>query len=678
MIIDRLGAGGMGVVYSAYDPELDRRIAVKLVSIEAGAEAQQGRDILLREAQAMARLSHPNVIAVHDVGTIGDGVFFAMERVDGGTLRQWLAERRPWREMLAVFAQAGRGLAAAHAAGLVHRDFKPENVLMGKDGRARVTDFGVARALEKAILETVGNASASDNWLRPQVTRHGRVVGTPGYLAPEQFDGPVTPQTDQFSFCVCLYEALVGQRPFSGATFSEYADEVRSKRVSFPPGADAPGFVREAVLRGLEKDPARRFPTMEGLLEALARDPRARRLRLLATGLVLAALAVVVGRTLAVRAAEERACARLAARAQASWDQRREPIGRAFAATGRPFAADAVRAVQSRLTAFSRTWGEARGAVCRKQAALPPALHVSAGACLDQSAQLMDETAALLGRADATMVQHAPQMVASLPPPRDCLDEAVLASAPAPPTDPGTARAVAERRARLALAQILGIPRPEQGIAALRPLVVELERIGHRPALAEALFAQGELEQKVDPRAGADVTLKRAAEVALAARDDRLFARAAGRLALVLGAFLEQRGRAEDWLSLARRSHERAGRPAALGVWLDLQQLGLLVNANRPDECFQVADRALAGTRQLGDPFQEAEARFLWLIGCASGTRPVEELLPAAEHSHALYLKAFGAITPRPPWPSATSLATAGWRGITPWPCPPWRSVGTC
>jgi eukaryotic-like serine/threonine-protein kinase len=642
VVIDRLGAGGMGVVYSAYDPELDRRIAVKLVSIEAGTEAQRGRDILLREAQAMARLAHPNVIAVYDVGTIGDGVFFAMERVDGGTLRQWLAERRPWRELLAVFAQAGRGLAAAHAAGLVHRDFKPENVLMGKDGRVRVTDFGVARALENADAESSGGAPGSDSWLRPQVTRFGKVVGTPGYLAPEQFDGGVTPQTDQFSFCVSLYEALTGQRPFSGATFSEYADEVRSKRVSFPPGAGAPGFVREAVLRGLEKDPARRFPSMEGLLEALARDPRARRLRLLAGGVLVAALAVVVGRTLAVRAAEQRACTRLAGRAQTAWDQRREPIGRAFAATGRPFAADALRAVTSRLSAFSQSWGEARGAVCRKQAALPPALQVSAGACLDQSAQLMDETAALLSRADATMVQHAPQMVAQLPPPRDCLDEAVLGSAPAPPTDTGTAKAVAERRARLALAQILGIPRPEQGIAALRPIVGELERLGHRPALAEALFALGELEQKLDPRSGADATLKRAAEQALSARDDRLFARAAGRLALVLGAFLEQRGRAEDWLSLARQAHERAGRPQALGVWLDLQQLGLMVNANRPEECFQVAERALAGTRQLADPFQEAEARFLWLIGCAAPKLPVEQMVPAAERSHALYLQAFG------------------------------------
>src|SRR5579862_4327593 len=213
VILERLGQGGMGVVYRAYDPELDRRIALKLVRADSRHHLAL-RQRLVREAQAMARVSHANVLTVYDAGTVGDEVFIAMELVDGVTLGRWLrAERRAWRDVIDRFVGAGRGLAAAHAAGLVHRDFKPDNVLVAASGAVRVTDFGLARAARESDPDAAPSPSASPS----RLTQTGAVLGTPAYMAPEQVRGEaVDARADQFSFCVALYEALWGETPFSG------------------------------------------------------------------------------------------------------------------------------------------------------------------------------------------------------------------------------------------------------------------------------------------------------------------------------------------------------------------------------------------------------------------------------------------------------------------------------
>src|SRR5262245_37690244 len=208
----------MGVVYAAYDPELDRRVALKLLHAGGSVEA---RKRLLREAQAMARLAHPNVIAVHDVGTWGDEVFVAMEFVEGPTLAERVRDEEPgWREVLDLYLQAGEGLAAAHVAGIVHRDFKPQNALVGRDGRVRVLDFGLARgtgALPPREAEEGPDSGAAPGLLVTPLTRSGSRMGTPAYMSPEQFEGlPADELSDQFSFCVALYEALYGERPFGG------------------------------------------------------------------------------------------------------------------------------------------------------------------------------------------------------------------------------------------------------------------------------------------------------------------------------------------------------------------------------------------------------------------------------------------------------------------------------
>jgi predicted Ser/Thr protein kinase len=275
-VLGRLGQGAMGVVYSALDEQLDRRIAIKL--LQTGRGRGEARERLRREALALGRLSHPNVVAIHEIGEAEGQLFVAMELVEGVTLQAWLMERpRRVAEVLAAYVQAGRGLAAAHAVGLVHRDFKPENILIGSDGRVRVVDFGLAR---QAFDTTNSHTTAHhDGPLDGALTATGALLGTPAYMAPEQAGGDVAvdARSDQFSFCVALYEALYGERPFGGATFDAYLAEVAAGRVRRPtPGRRVPRTLRRALLRGLRHVPGERWPDMHTLLARLSTRSRAR------------------------------------------------------------------------------------------------------------------------------------------------------------------------------------------------------------------------------------------------------------------------------------------------------------------------------------------------------------------------------------------------------------------
>lgn len=283
--IERLiGAGGMGVLYVARDTKLDRHVALKLMRPHYADEV--GRARLLREAQAMARLSHPNVVNVFDLGEVDERVFVAMEFVEGGTLRDWLKTPRKPEEVLAVFSQAGQGLLAAHRAGIVHRDFKPENVLIGADGRARVTDFGLARPGE--FLEQPVKQLATGP---VDLTQTGTVLGTPAYMSPEQLRlEPADARSDQYSFCVSLYEALEGKRPFPGATLAEVREGVLTGRFARPARISEP--VARVLARGMSLSPAGRFASMESLLSELSAKPARRALPWLGA---VAALSVLLG-----------------------------------------------------------------------------------------------------------------------------------------------------------------------------------------------------------------------------------------------------------------------------------------------------------------------------------------------------------------------------------------------
>ena len=284
MIGETLGMGGMGVVYAAHDPDLHRDVAVKVLRPEFSRSSPDAAKRIIREAQAMARVSHPNVVAVYDVGTVDGQVFIAMERISGASLRVWLAEPRTPAEILDVFIGAGRGLIAAHDAGMVHRDFKPDNVLVGSDGRPRVTDFGLAfEQGQQDPIELSGEVST-----RP-------ILGTPTYMAPEQHAAAnIDARTDQFSFAIALYEALHGKRPFAGKSREELATAVMDGRIEpAPAGTRVPSSLREILTRALSVKPGDRYPTMGDLLKALGRD-RGRRPRQVAMVALVGFIVVAV------------------------------------------------------------------------------------------------------------------------------------------------------------------------------------------------------------------------------------------------------------------------------------------------------------------------------------------------------------------------------------------------
>ncbi|MEM6991923.1 MAG: serine/threonine-protein kinase, partial [Myxococcota bacterium] len=273
MIVSSVGIGGMGVVYAAYDPELDRKVALKLLRGDVIRNRNTARTRFVREAKAMARLTQPNVITVFDAGSDDDDdVFLAMEYVQGETLGSWVRRgQRPWQEVVDKFVKAGRGLAAAHDAMIIHRDFKPDNVLLDDTGRVLVTDFGLARAVDSGDDESADEGAANQAGAELTLTQTGAVLGTPAYMAPEQRLG-LRPDArgDQFSFCVALYEALYGRRPFAGTSAQEIFSAIEAGELSAPlDAAKTPGRFRRILERGLKADPDERYASMHVLLAEL-------------------------------------------------------------------------------------------------------------------------------------------------------------------------------------------------------------------------------------------------------------------------------------------------------------------------------------------------------------------------------------------------------------------------
>ncbi|HEY6037936.1 MAG TPA: serine/threonine-protein kinase [Kofleriaceae bacterium] len=441
VVLDVIGQGGMGVVYAAYDPELDRKVAIKLLQAGAdgsGSSSAGSQTWLVREAQAMARLSHPNVVAVHDVGVVGDRVFIAMELVAGTTLRTWIkAERRTWQDVIAVMRAAGEGLVAAHAVGLVHRDFKPENVIVGEDGRVRVMDFGLARL--RSVDEPVTPASrASDvsidarSPLSESLTEAGTVMGTPAYMAPEVHDGlGANAKSDQFAFGATLYEALYRMRPYDKADLR--ATRTRPPVPRTPPESNVPVRVHRVVMRAIDPDPAARFPTMKELLAELAIDPFARRRRVaIGAGIgVLVAAAGAGALLLSRRAAGPGELCKGTERALVGvWDPPIvQHVHAAFTATKKPYAEQAFTGLAHALDHYAGEWTAATVGNCeatRIRGEQTEKVQTIRQLCLDQRLEGIRSLAQVLQDPTDALVEKADKAVWELEPIAGCASAAAI------------------------------------------------------------------------------------------------------------------------------------------------------------------------------------------------------------------------------------------------------------
>jgi serine/threonine protein kinase/tetratricopeptide (TPR) repeat protein len=677
LVLGLLGKGGMGEVYAAYDPELDRKVALKLLRAKAsaGVDPSEGRARLLREAQAIARLSDPNVVVVFDVGMFGEQVFLAMEFVDGNTVGYWLqAQTRSWREVVRTFMAAGRGLASAHKAGLVHRDFKPDNVMITRDGQIRVMDFGLARtidadgeakpagagggvpgrtptvasgvpiAVDSAPQPTISPTAvaaavkAHADWTEADVatrdlstaapparpgspttafsaplTLTGAMMGTPAYMAPEQFGGmPLDARSDQFAFCVALYEGLYGERPFEGKNIHDLTKAVTAGRVRPAPAkARVPGWLRRVVLRGLRVNRDERYPSMEALLATLAKDP-ARARRRWAAAASVAGLIAVLGAGL-VRAEREKLmrCQGADTKLAGIWElpvgtakgaalsPRKEAIRRAFMATGKRYAADSFEVVRNALDRYVTDWNNMHRESCE-------ATNIRG----DQSAEVLDlRTSCLQDRfaevraltnvfSDATgdVVTKSVEAVQGIRPVEQCADIVALRAVVKPPDDPTVRRAVADTRTQLADVKALaGAGRFKEAMATARQALETARATRYDAVIAEALFQMGELESSQGDALSAETHYEEAVVLGEGSRHDEVIAAAEAGLIFVVGSSQGRTTEARRWARHAAAVLRRLG-PGhdVVAAWRANNLAAVLAREGKLVEALQASREALA------------------------------------------------------------------------------------
>jgi len=584
LLLGRVGAGAMGTVYAAYDPKLERKVALKLLHPSPSEAPEQLGARLVQEAQAMARLSHPNVVSVFDVGSWHGRVWLAMEFVEGQTLKQWMQAPRTLEERLGALLEAGRGLAAAHGAGLIHRDFKPDNVLVGPDGRVRVTDFGLART-------EVGEASPAAAHALPipagddvtlASTQSGLVVGTPAYMAPDQLAGrPAEARSDQFSFCMVAWEVLAGERPLN-------LDQLRSLAVQrltlerspgAPPvavelggmrpalgsaPAGMPPWVHRCLQRGLESDPERRFESMEALLGVLGDDPRVRaRQRWLLAGAVGGILLAVGALAIQRHEAAKMRCQGSATMLAEVWSpQRQAQLRQAFVSTGVLEAEAQASRVGRLLDAYAEDWRQMHQEACvatRVHGVQTEEGMVLRMACLERRRKELRSTVNLMLRPDAAMVARGADMAVGLADLSLCRDLEALRQPVPPPDAPEARAALPALQSELADATALfHAGRYPEALDQVRTIGPRVRALGHRPSEAEVLFLEGTLELRMGATEQAHRLMLEALAAADAGRDDRRRSEIALRLGYA-AAEAAQFERSDTWLHLAQASIERLG-----------------------------------------------------------------------------------------------------------------------
>lgn len=601
VILGKVSTARTGIVYAAFDPRMDRKVALELIPIDA-EDPQTAREtcsVLVRDVMAAASIDHLSVVTVFDVGIFATGVFVAMEFVSGINLRQWMEARDdpfPWPEVLRVFREAGRGLAAAHASGVAHRDFKPDNVIMGQEGRICVIDFGLAppiaedtdevtESLRAALPATLSSMESSS---APSMATGLR--GTVPYMAPEQHaGGRGDPKSDQFAFCVAFYEVLYGERPFKGEQRSTIALEAIGHRVRDAPAkSDVPEWLRIVLLKGLSPRRSDRFPSMEALLRELDHDPSARRRRWTAGLAGLAGVGILAATVAFLIDVEKHQCDADPSALVGIWDgETQAQLQRQFSNTGRPHATETWAEVRSVLDGWAEQWLDYRALSCRATqvwGSASPQLRARRDACLDVRLHQLAALTAAYRDPTGPMVDNAITVVSQLDPPSACATEATLAEAENS-VGPDTSDAKAMLGEAIEIRIDLASGNPELARARAEELRRRVEPLGAAALMIETeLFEAHALAQLGDTE-GAKAAFHRAASRANAADLKRLLTRAwldlgaleageteethplLGYTAALVAALDDDRLRAE--LAMVQGDHARArGRDsAALGLY---------------------------------------------------------------------------------------------------------------
>ena len=643
-VLECIGFGGMGVVYSAYDPQLDRRVALKVLRGGGGGAEETRRNArLLREAKVMAKLSHPNVIVVHDVGSFEGRVFLAMEFVDGTTLSRWMrARERSWREIRDTFLAAGRGLAAAHDAGLVHRDFKPDNVLIGDDGRVRVTDFGLARNRDESIEQSLQGAAlfglgpgmeSASNDTYATLTKTGVLVGTPAYMAPEQYSGRgVSGATDQFAFCVAFYEALYGERPFEGRTLAELATNVCAGTRRPLGEARVPSRVRDAILRGLSVDPAERFSSMEELLAIVNRRPTRtlRRGAMVAVPTAVAAVSLWWGASSAeagpVLCRDEGAIASV-------WS----PAARARLDAALAGEVGKDRALEA-VDGYARRWSDARTQICA--AGGGDTIDVAQGHCLARARSRLEAVLGVISR-EGSSAERAMRAVSALPDPEPCSSDSLVAAnlVPLPPLE--LEQRVSEGRAELdrilALAQAGSIA---EALEALDAATEAFSDIDDAPFQAELRYRQGATWLAAGRYKDARAALEDAAMLGVSSHHRQVSAQAWARLVFMETDVFSNYEAAHRAVRMAQAELAALGNPPGILSVLRSHEAALAIREERYDDAFDIYT-ALLERPENQDAMRRADI-LINLVHVHVERGDWEEARAAADEYIRIYSETFG------------------------------------
>jgi tetratricopeptide (TPR) repeat protein/predicted Ser/Thr protein kinase len=653
VVLDTLGQGGMGVVLRAYDRELDRPVALKV--LHEGLDERHTQR-LRREAQALAKLSHPNVVQVYEVGEVEGQTFVAMELVKGRTLREWMQERpRPdWRACVQVFAQVGAGLAAAHERGLVHRDFKPGNAIIDEKGRPRVLDFGLARQDDEVDDEpgTSQRTRTDPPEAAPfgaSLTETGTVLGTPAYMSPEQMDGrQVDARSDQFSFCVSLYEALYSERPFEGRSMEALMVSLREGKIRpAPKSMSVPEALRKLLLRGLSTDPAERWSSMEALLERLQALVAPRRGRWLALGVAVGLLGLGGGLGVTQTMEWLSRCAGARGQLERVWDEaRRQDVQAAVLGTGLSYAAGTWERVEPQLDGYAEAWATEHTEVCEatrarnEQSEEEMSLRMG---CLRERRLHLQATVNELARADATVVENAVRAVTSLPGLERCADIAALRAEVPPPEDPLVAEQVAVLDEQLVEAKAKReAGKYEEALRLADEVVEQGKTLDYEPLMARAWLRQGELRDDRGDYEGAAKALRLAYRAAVARRMTAEAASASALLVSVAGNRLARYEESRNWAEHAEPLSRAAGTHEARVKYLNSLS-AVVYSQGKRDEARELVERVLAiREKALGPDHPDVAASLNGLGAWAHAQDKYDDARKLYERALAIRAKALG------------------------------------